>query len=123
MSCKEKDYINRTIIKLRRKYGKDELVAALNTQLSEKDVEIGKLTSEIVFLEDKVEKLSKEVLSLGNKLKFHKNIRESAKIECRKEELYQHQLAENRKLRKELKELRLKYNDVFAKLIYLKNKD
>lgn len=119
----EKDYINRTIIKLRRKYGKDELVAALNTQLSEKDVEIGKLNSEIAFLEDEAEKQAKEVLRLSNKLKFHKNTWKSAKIECRKEELYQHQLAENRKLRKELKELRLKYNDVFSKLIYLKNKD
>ncbi|MDD3875499.1 MAG: hypothetical protein PHT69_02700 [Bacteroidales bacterium] len=119
----EKDYINRTIIKLRRKYGKDELVAALNTQLSEKDVEIGKLSSEIAFLEDKADKLTKEVLSLSGKLKFHENKWESAKIECRKEELYQHQLKDNSRLRKELKELRLKYNDVFAKLIYLKNKN
>lgn len=119
----EKDYIDRTILKLRRKYGKDELVAALNTQLAEKDVEIGKLNSEIVFLEDKVEKLSKEVLRLSGKLKFHENKWESAKIECRKEELYQHQLKDNSRLRKEIKELRLKYNDVFSKLIYLKNKD
>lgn len=119
----EKDYINRTIIKLRRKYGKDELIAASNKQLAEKDVEIGKLTSEIAFLEDEADKQAKEVLRLSDKLKFHENIRESAKIECRKEELYKIQLQENSRLRKELKELRIKYNDVFAKLIFLKNKE
>ena len=102
----KKDYIDRTIIKLRRKYSKDELVSALNNQLRQKDMEIGKLNSEIDYLENNEEILQKEIIALKNKLKFHEDIRESAKIEARKEELYKIQLAENKKLRKELKSLR-----------------
>jgi DNA helicase TIP49 (TBP-interacting protein) len=34
------DFIERTVIKLQRAYGKDELVAHLNKKISEKDIEI-----------------------------------------------------------------------------------
>jgi len=118
----KKDYIDRTIIKLSRKYSKDELVAALNKQLSQKDAEIGKLNAEIDHLENNEEILQKEITTLKNKLKIHEGIREYAKIEARKEELYKLQVAENKKIRKELKELRMKYNDLFAKLIHLTHK-
>jgi len=121
-TMQKKDYIDRTIIKLSRKYSKDELVAALNKQLSQKDAEIGKLNAEIDHLENNEEILQKEITTLKNKLKIHEGIREYAKIEARKEELYKLQVAENKKIRKELKELRMKYNDLFAKLIYLKHK-
>ena len=43
------DYIDRTILRLRREYGKDELVAALNKMISERDVEIGKLKAEMTL--------------------------------------------------------------------------
>lgn len=53
MSNKKKktDYVDRVLIKLQRSYGKDELVAHLNKVIKEQSVEIGKLKSEIQYLE------------------------------------------------------------------------
>ena len=49
------------LIKLRRKYSKDEIVSALYTKISEKDLEIGKLLSEIDFLNSELKKQNSEV--------------------------------------------------------------
>ena len=49
------------LIKLRRKYLKDEIVSALYTKISEKDLEIGKLLSEIDFLNSELKKQNSEV--------------------------------------------------------------
>ena len=43
-------YEEDVLIKLRRKYSKDEVVSALFKKMSDKDLEIGKLLSEIDFL-------------------------------------------------------------------------
>lgn len=40
------DFYEDVLVKLHRKYGKDELVLALKKQISEKDIEIGILKSE-----------------------------------------------------------------------------
>ncbi len=58
MDKKEKiGFIERTVLKLRREYSKDELVAHLNKQISEKDVEIGKLKAFITELEANIANL------------------------------------------------------------------
>ncbi len=40
-------YIDRTLISLRRKYSKDELVASLNRLISEKGIKVGQLEDEL----------------------------------------------------------------------------
>ncbi len=61
-------FYDNALLKLHRKYGKDELVLSLKKQISEKDIEIGKLKSEIDFLSaelsDKKEK--KEIMRQAN---------------------------------------------------------
>lgn len=91
----EQTYIDRTVIKLRRKYGKDELVATLSKQLSEKDVEIGKLNSEIAHLEHELndQNASKELIQ---------QVREKVK----REELYKNILSLNKQLTEQNKSLR-----------------
>ena len=46
------DYIDRILIKLKRKYGKDELVATLIKQIKEDQIKIGQLSSEIDYLKN-----------------------------------------------------------------------
>ena len=54
-------YEENVLIKLRRKYSKDEVVSALYAKISEKDLEIGKLLSEIDFLNSELNKQNFEV--------------------------------------------------------------
>lgn len=77
------DYIERTILQLRREYGKDELVAALIKQVSEREIEIGKLKAEIDEANDKVEKAKSRVIA-----ERKKKIDVSAEREIKKDELY-----------------------------------
>jgi len=74
------EYIDNVLIKLKREYGKDELVMALNKQLSDKDVEIGQLKSEIEHLERELQ---------GNV--NQREINRLARIEARKDKLYRQQ--------------------------------
>jgi len=57
------DFVDNVLIKLKRKYGKDEVISALAKQLTDKDVEIGKLKSEIDYLNSELEekKIDKKV--------------------------------------------------------------
>ena len=100
----ESDYIERTIIKLRRQYGKDELVAALLKQISKKDIELGKLSAEIYYLQNELQSDKEQ-----------KEINRLAKVEARKEELYRMKVEDNRKQRAEIKQLRMIRNDLIAK--------
>ena len=54
-------YEEDVLIKLRRKYSKDEVVSALYAKISEKSLEIGKLLSEIDFLNSELNKQNSEV--------------------------------------------------------------
>lgn len=47
----KKDFIDNTLIRLKREYTKDEVVSALYKKLSERDIEIGGLKSHIDELE------------------------------------------------------------------------
>jgi hypothetical protein len=100
----KKDYIERTLIKLKRKYSKDELVSVLIKQISEKDIEIGKLSSEVDYLQNELQ-IDKE----------QKEINRLAKVEARKKELYRIQVENNRNQRAEIKKLRMMLSDLIAK--------
>lgn len=102
-------YIERALIKLKRQYGKDELVATLLKQISDQEVELGKLKAEIEFLQDELQndKQSQE-------------LNRSAKIEARKEELYRLKVEDNLRLRKEIKKLRMVRNDLISENLVLK---
>ena len=100
----KEDYIDRTLIKLKRQYRKDELVAALLKQISEKDVELGKLRSEVDYLQNELQSNKEQ-----------KEINRLAKIEVRKEELYCIKAENNRKQRAEIKQLRTVRGDLIAK--------
>jgi len=100
----EEDYIERTLIRLKRQYGKDELVAGLLKQISEKDIQIGKLSAEVDYLQDELQS-DKE----------RKEINRLAKVEARKEELYRMKTEDNRRQRKEIKQLRMIRSNLLSK--------
>lgn len=65
-------YEENVLIKLRRKYSKDEVVSALYKKISEQQTEIGKLLAEIDFLNSELKKQSDEVEKLEvEKIKEH----------------------------------------------------
>lgn len=76
------DFFDRALIKLNRKYGKDELVLSLKKEIKDKDIEIGSLKSEI-------DSLTEELNSKKQQLKLEKEINKAASIELRKEKQYQ----------------------------------
>lgn len=75
------DFIERTLIRLRREYSKDEVVSALSKQISEKDVEIGQLKSEIEHLNHLLRQKEDETA-----------LNREARKEAKKELLYKQQL-------------------------------
>lgn len=104
------DFIDRTLIYLKRQYDKDEVVSALYKKLSENEIEIGKLNSEIEHLKSElqIDKESKEINLL-------------AKIEAKKEEYYMIKIKECKKYRKEIRQLRHQRNDLISKCYILEN--
>jgi hypothetical protein len=125
----EPDYCGRILIKLKRQYGKDEVVAALMKEVKEKDVEIGQLKAEVDHLSYEKSKLyQKEVeqfklnnaISLGKELAGKASgvppeiIRE-ARISVRKEELYKNLRTENASLKERIKKLRNELGEVIAR--------
>lgn len=105
----KKDYIERTLIKLKREYGKDELVSTLLKQISEKDIELGKLRSEIDYLQNELE-IDKE----------QKEINRTARVEARKDELYRMKIEHIKSQRLKIKKLRSLNSDLIAKNYALK---
>ena len=105
------DYTDKVLIKLRRKYSKDETVAALSKKVTDLEIENGKLSAEIEHLEYQAKKDfdNKEVMKL-------------AKIEARKEKLYLLKLNENKKLRKENIALRKYRGELINEVLVLKKK-
>lgn len=90
-------YIENVLIKLRREYSKDEYVSVLLNQISEKDVEIGKLNSYINELEDSRELSKSEKKDLAKQVRL--------------DELH----SENLNLKKRIKKLRENVNDLIMK--------
>lgn len=105
-----KDFFERTLLKLNRKYGKDELVLSLKKEIKEKNIEIGSLKAEIDFLTD-------ELNSKKQECKLEKEINRSTLIELRKEKQYQQILNENKGNQKTIKELRKEKAELIFRLI------
>ena len=98
------DYIDRTLIKLKRKYGKDELVATLIKQIKEDNIKIGQLSSEIDYLRNELEVK-----------KYNLEINKVARIEIRKDELFALKVKECKDLRERLKKLKAQRDELLQK--------
>ncbi len=106
MIQEKQNYIDRTILRLRRQYDKDELVSALNKQIKEKDMEIGMLKSEIDEL--------KHELNVD-----HNEAYKIAQIEIKKNNIFNAQKEQNKKLKAEVKRLRKTNKELIVKVIKL----
>ena len=58
------------LLKLRRKYGKDEIFAALETRCKSLEIENGKLQSEIDYLNNEILKMKKFIESTGKNMNY-----------------------------------------------------
>jgi uncharacterized small protein (DUF1192 family) len=105
------DFYDRTLIRLRRQYSKDEVVAALIKKLSETEINVGILKDEIDYLKSELQSDKEQ-----------KEIIRATKIEARKDELYKIQLERCRKQREEIKKLTAQRNDLIAKCFSLERK-
>ncbi|MDV3750625.1 hypothetical protein CMU19_04360 [Elizabethkingia anophelis] len=105
------------LIKLHRQFGKDELVALMKKKLSEAQVEIGKLNSEIDELKDSEAKETRLTLAREKSKKSeeqrvvqmkknYKNI--SNRLLTAKNDVYK-LISENASLKREVEELKSKY--------------
>lgn len=88
-------FIDNVLIRLKRQYSKDELVAALNKKISELEIENGKLLSEIEYLNDEIKK---QIKQKGNDLKKHPLWKQQQQISKRREEKIKRIEEDNRKL-------------------------
>ena len=89
------------LIKLRRQYGKDELVLHLLKVNSELNIELGKLKSEVLYLE--------------NELKINKEVR----VEKRKDLLYKDLFKKYQDVNKQLKNIKKERDYLMSKSINL----
>jgi uncharacterized coiled-coil protein SlyX len=103
---KQHDYCDRVLLKLRRKYHKDEVVAALNKALSQREIEVGKLKAEIDYLTSKLEGSEKL-----------KPSRQRAMDEAKKEELYQKLEEEKNSYKSQLANSKANNSELVTKLL------
>lgn len=96
---------NKILIKLQRRYGKDELVKSLNKTISELRVEVGQLKSYIDELEDShSEVLKKEKIKYKNEVNaFKQTFGNQAALEAKKMAIVRKLTDENTKLKNENK--------------------
>jgi hypothetical protein len=99
------EYTERALIRLKRKYGKDELVATLIKRLKESKIENAKLSAEIEHLEFKL-----------SEKEDRKEINREALKEARKEAIYNEVLAHNKKLRNLNERFKQVRDDLLAEL-------
>jgi hypothetical protein len=116
-------YFDNVLIKLRRKYSKDEAVSALSKKLQEVEIELGKAISYIHELEDEKKQTSfknggKKWYDKYKKIKerFH-HLDEKAK----KDELYLMRTQENSKLHSELRKVRKENKELVNRIYLLEN--
>jgi hypothetical protein len=111
MMKNDQDFYERTLIRLKRQYSKDEVVAALMKKLSEAEIEVGKLKSEIDYLQ---EELKADV--------ERREINRSARVDVRKEELFKVEVERGKKQRDEIKKLRKVRDSLMGKYAELEKK-
>lgn len=102
------DFYDRVLIRLKRRYSKDEAMAAFIKKLNEAECEVGKLTSEVAYLEHQLSVEDAEAKKLG-------------KIELKKEELYNEQTETIKNQIKEIKELTKQRDTLLFKVYTIEN--
>lgn len=112
------DFYEEVLIKLKRRYGKDETVAALIKKLSEAEIENGKLKSEVEHLQYEVDNLQKE-LKIDRTLK---EINKAAKVAARKEELYMIKNKDFKEQQVRIRQLKYQRDDAMSKFNSLEKK-
>lgn len=105
------------LLKLRRKYSKDEIVSAINKSLSQSEVEIGQLKSEIDYLTSENAKLK----DLNDAMKDNFKIGHADKIEL-EAPIYAIHKHRNKKLMDEVEKLKKSNKELVEKLIRERNK-
>jgi len=114
----EKDeWLDDTLIALKRTYGKDEYVAALLVEISKRDIEIGKLNSEVQHLNQAIinlAKVPKETIQEKNR------IAQQAKLEARKQDFYLKAEKEIKELTAEVERLKKSNNHLITANLELK---
>lgn len=106
MENKQDDFIDNVLIKLKRKYRKDEVLSAVIKENSELQIEIGQLKSEIDYL---TENHKKELSKLKSDLKNEINIEVQKEFKDSKLRL------ENIEQKKTIKKLRETISDLISK--------
>jgi hypothetical protein len=106
MENKQDDFIDNVLIKLKRKYRKDEVLSAVIKENSELQIEIGQLKSEIDYL---TENHKKELSKLKSDLKNEINIEVQKEFKDSKLRL------ENVEQKKTIKKLRETISELVSK--------
>lgn len=112
MNKEGSDYIEGVLIRLRRKYGKDEYIGALLKEIKNRDVEIGKLKSEVDYLNIELTKGADDPTRKG----YKKEVNKMALVELQKTELYKAMATSNRKKSEEIDELKKLRDSLLSKL-------
>ena len=116
-------YFDNVLIKLRRKYSKDEAVSALSKKLQEVEIELGKAISYIHELED--EKHKRTLINGGEQwYKKYQKVKEKLnnfEKEAKQDELYLMRSRENSKLHSELRKVRKENKELVNRIYLLEN--
>lgn len=123
----QKDYFENILIKLKRKYSKDEVFSAIIKQNSDYEIQIGQLKSEVDYLNDKISKISKknernediELLKENHKKELSKlksDLKNELNIEIQKEFKESKLRLENVEQKKTIKKLRQNISDLISKM-------
>lgn len=123
----QKDYFENILIKLKRKYSKDEVLSAIIKQNSDYEIQIGQLKSEVDYLNDKINKISKknernediELLKENHKKELSKlksDLKNELNIEIQKEFKESKLRLENVEQKKTIKKLRQNISDLISKM-------
>lgn len=115
------------LLKLRRKYGKDEIFAALKTRCKSLEIENGKLQSEIDYLNNEILKMKKFIeryerkrpLTIQNEV--NRQIKESAKWK-EKEAVIKEKESVIKNLNKKITQLRTDNRELIEKICKLDTK-
>ena len=115
---KKTNFLDDTILRLRREYSKDEVVSALSKQISEKDIEIGKLKSYVDELEYTIQlPKDKETTEVKNKkIREQHIVNREANIKARESRIYLKQKLKIEKLEKLLNRYKKANNELLSRL-------
>lgn len=87
MTKKNHNHIDNVLLKLRRKYSKDEVVAGLNRMLSDKDIEIGGLKAELQHKHYEIKEMEKQLRKDKNNSETIKKLHQKVTLFSQYEEI------------------------------------